>query len=138
MFTGCAVTLACLLALVSCGKSEGSKVMAAIKARFLDGQQRCLGMSGDAVGLHLSKPSNGVLLSPRTGWTSPLARPRCLREGNPPWDGTPAVQAEVDNAEAAPPWAKLPVPHASRRAPRERASPRNGAPRSCLRSNAIG
>ncbi len=72
MAKGRAVALACLLALASCGKSEGSKVLAAIKARFPDGQQRCLGMSGDAVGLHLSKPSNGVLFFPSTGWTSPL------------------------------------------------------------------
>ncbi len=72
MASGGAAALACLFALAGCGKSQESKVLAAIKARFPDGQQRCLGMSGDAVGMHILKPSDGTLFFPSTGWTSPL------------------------------------------------------------------
>ena len=69
--SGCA-TLAYLLALAGCGKSEESQVLAAIKAKFPDGQQRCLGISGDVVGMHVPQPPNGVLFYPSAGWTSPL------------------------------------------------------------------
>ena len=62
---------ALVLALSGCGRSEEAKVLAALKAKFPDGQRQCFGLSGDAVGIHMSLPFGATLFYPSTGPTAP-------------------------------------------------------------------
>lgn len=64
-----AISLA--LALSGCGRSQESKVLAALRAKFPNGQQQCFGLSGDTVGIHISLPFGGTLFYPSTGPTAP-------------------------------------------------------------------
>ena len=61
-----------LLTLPGCGRSPESKVAHAINAAFPDGQRRCLGLAGIAVGIHVAAGAGETLWFPATGVTSPL------------------------------------------------------------------
>ena len=59
------------LAAYGCGRSDASKALAAIQARFPDGHRRCIGLGG-LTGIKVARPRDGILFYPQEGPTSPL------------------------------------------------------------------
>lgn len=73
--------LTALLILPSCGRSDASRIRQALQDQFPDGVRRCLGLSSDTVGIHVSGPS-GVLYYPSTGPTASLRHPFVFYSAN--------------------------------------------------------
>ena len=71
--TASGLVLAVIIGLIpGCEKSQEDMVRDAIQSAFPDGGRRCIGLSNELVGVHVTPPPGGIIWYPSDGPTSPI------------------------------------------------------------------